>query len=99
MKKFGLIGRSLGHSFSKSFFEQYFRENSINANYHNIELDEIAEIKSVFFEGYTGLNITIPYKEQIIPFLDELSDEAKKVGAVNVVEFKNGRSRCFIQEQ
>lgn len=92
MKKFGLIGRSLGHSFSKSFFEQYFRENSINANYHNIELDEIAEIKSVFFEGYTGLNITIPYKEQIIPFLDELSDEAKKVGAVNVVEFKNGRT-------
>lgn len=92
MKKFGLIGRSLGHSFSKSFFDRYFEDNSISASYHNIELSEIDEIKAVLSDGYSGLNVTIPYKEQIIPFLDELSDEAKKVGAVNVVQFKNGKT-------
>ncbi len=92
MRKFGLIGRSLEHSFSKSYFEHYFNENSINSSYQNIELAEIDEVKSVFSDGYSGLNVTIPYKEKIIPYLDELSDEAKSVGAVNVIEFKNGRT-------
>lgn len=92
MKKFGLIGRSLGHSFSKSFFDNFFADNSIDANYTNIELVEIEEIKSVLSDGFSGLNVTIPYKEQIIPFLDELSDEAMKVGAVNVVEFKGRKT-------
>ena len=92
MKKFGLIGRSLEHSFSKSFFEHYFETQLIEANYQNIELAEIEEIQSVLLDGYSGLNVTIPYKEQIIPFLDELSEEASKIGAVNVVEFKNGKT-------
>jgi len=92
MRKFGLIGRSLGHSFSKSFFDHFFEDNSIVANYTNIELSTIQEVELTLSENYSGLNVTIPYKEQIIPFLDELSDEAIKVGAVNVVEFKNGRT-------
>jgi shikimate dehydrogenase len=92
MKKFGLIGRSLEHSFSKSFFERYFEGHSILASYENIELSEIDEIQTVISNGYSGLNVTIPYKEQIIPFLDELSEEALKIGAVNVVEFKNGKT-------
>lgn len=92
MRKFGLIGRSLEHSFSKSFFEFFFQENAIDASYQNIEISEISEIETIFSKGFSGLNVTIPYKEQIIPFLDELSDEALKVGAVNVVEFKNGKT-------
>lgn len=92
MRKFGLIGRSLGHSFSKSFFEKYFEENEIGAKYENLELSKIEEIKSIFDNQFSGLNVTIPYKEVIIPFLDELTPEAKIIGAVNVVQFKNGRT-------
>lgn len=91
MKKFGLIGKTLGHSFSQKFFGAYFEKHGIDATYSNFELPVIDEIERVFSEGVAGLNVTIPYKEQIIPFLDELSDEAKKIGAVNCVEFKNGK--------
>src|SRR5690606_32651612 len=59
--------------------------------YSNFELPIIDDIETVFNSEVAGLNVTIPYKEQIIPFLDELSDEARKIGAVNCVEFKNGR--------
>lgn len=86
MKTFGLIGRSLGHSFSKSFFEHYFLDNNIDARYENFELDTINEIEDLFKKEIDGFNVTIPYKEAIIPFLDELSDEAKAIGAVNVVK-------------
>lgn len=92
MKKYGLVGKSLNHSFSKSFFEQYFESNNIDAKYENIELQEIDNISSILKNQFSGLNVTIPYKEQIIPFLDELSLAAEKIGAVNVIEFKNGKS-------
>ena len=92
MKKYGLIGKSLGHSFSKSFFDDLFKEKSINASYENIELAEISEIKDILTSGYSGINVTIPYKEQIIPFLDELTPEAKSIGAVNVIQFKDGKT-------
>lgn len=91
MKKYGLIGRKLGHSFSKSFFEDYFSQLSIEAKYVNIELETIGEIESILNSDYSGLNVTIPYKEQIIPFLDEITNEAKEIGAVNVVQFVNGK--------
>lgn len=89
MKKFGLIGKSLGHSFSKTFFGKYFIENDIQATYENFELQEIKEFESL--NDLSGANVTIPYKEEIIPFLDELSDEAKAIGAVNVVQFVDGK--------
>ena len=91
MKRFGLIGKSLGHSFSKSFFQDYFNSNSIEAVYENIELEEIDEVALVLQQGFAGLNVTIPFKETIIPFLDRLSHEAEEIGAVNVIQFKGGK--------
>lgn len=92
MKKYGLIGKSLGHSFSKSFFTTYFKEKGIDAVYENIELNSSDQIPGILINDYSGLNVTIPYKEAIIPYLDELSDEAKAIGAVNTVQFFEGRS-------
>lgn len=92
MRKFGLIGKSLGHSFSKSFFEEYFRKQEIDAVFDNYELQSIDEVKSIFGANLSGLTVTIPYKEAIIPFLDELSEEARAIGAVNVVQFKDGKT-------
>lgn len=91
MKTYGLIGKSLGHSFSKSFFENYFLENSIAARYENFELKSIDKIPELFLQDYSGFNVTIPYKEEIIPYLDELTDEAKLIGAVNVVQILDGK--------
>ena len=91
MRKFGLVGRSLGHSFSKPFFEKLFIAQSIDASYENIEIQTIDECISIFERQFSGLNVTIPYKEQIIPFLDELTNEAEKIGAVNTIQFKHGK--------
>lgn len=93
MRKFGLIGKQLGHSFSKAFFTEKFQEEELSAVYENVELSEIAEIKAVIDTGsFSGLNVTIPYKESVIQYLDELSDEAKAIGAVNVIAFQNGKT-------
>lgn len=91
MKTYGLIGRSLGHSFSKSFFEEYFELNNIDAQYLNYELSVIDEVNELFKNQVSGFNVTIPYKEAIIPFLDDLSDEAREIGAVNVVQVEKGK--------
>ena len=90
MKTYGLIGKTLGYSFSKSFFERYFIENEIGAQFLNFELGAIGDISVVFEQQIGGLSVTIPYKESIIPFLDELSIEAKVIGAVNCIQFKDG---------
>lgn len=92
MLHFGLIGRSLGHSFSKKFFSAKFANEQIDADYELIELDSIDQIDQAIAEhSLSGFNVTIPYKESIIPHLDELSNEAKAVGAVNCVVIKDGR--------
>lgn len=92
MNKYGLLGKSLSHSFSKGFFTKYFTENDIKAVYSNFEIAQIDEVKSILESDIHGLNVTIPYKEAIIPFLDEITDDAKQIGAVNVVQFKNGKT-------
>lgn len=92
MHKYGLIGRSLRHSFSKNFFTNYFVTNHINASYENIEIEVIEDFTKVLNRDFSGFNVTIPYKEEIIPFLDELDVIAKDVGAVNTVVLKNGKS-------
>lgn len=93
MRKFGLIGKHLGHSFSKAFFTDKFQQEHTDAIYENVELSEIDEIKAVLAAGsFSGLNVTIPYKEAVIPFLDELSDEATAIGAVNVIAFQDGKT-------
>ena len=91
MKQYGLIGKTLDHSFSKSYFENKFSTEHIqNASYSNFPIESIEEFKSLIKKtSISGLNITIPYKTSIIPFLDELSEEAKSIGAVNTILFKN----------
>ena len=91
MLKFGLLGKNLGYSFSKKFFEAYFKKHAIEAQFDNYEIDSIENVSHVFQENLSGLTVTIPYKEAIIPFLDELSDEVKAIGAVNVIQFKGGK--------
>ena len=92
MRRFGLIGFPLGHSFSKKYFTEKFLLEGIDARYDLYELkslEEFAELK--VSENLCGLNVTIPYKQQIIPFLDEMDETAAEIGAVNVIKFiRNG---------
>jgi shikimate dehydrogenase len=96
METYGLIGYKLGHSFSRNFFtEKFTRENLVNHEYVNFELDNIDEFPGIFDLGkdICGLNCTIPYKQEIMPFLDEIDEEAAQIGAVNTVKIinKNGK--------
>lgn len=90
MKKYGLIGKKLGHSFSPSFFKAYFEEHNIDARYELIELDSLKNVREKI-SGFHGCNVTIPYKEAIIPYLDVLSEDAQAIGAVNVIEISEGK--------
>lgn len=89
-KHYGLIGKTLAHSFSASFFKDYFEKNNIDARYSNFELKDIEEISSIFEQNLSGLNVTFPYKESVIPYLDRLDESAAQIGAVNVISFENG---------
>jgi shikimate dehydrogenase len=90
MKTYGLIGKSLKHSFSKDYFEKKFEDQQ--KQYSNLELDSIDNIRSrPQLSGLSGFNVTIPYKQEIIHYLDELSPAAKAIGAVNCVEIIEGR--------
>lgn len=92
MRHYGLIGKSLSHSFSANFFRVKFENEKIDADYTLIEVEDIATIRNVVAEReLSGFNVTIPYKESIIPYLDELSPEAKAVGAVNCVVVRGGK--------
>lgn len=92
-EKYGLIGKSLSHSFSKDFFTDKFQKEHIAATYHNFELANIKEIQHLLAEepSLKGLNVTIPYKEEVIPFLDDLDPVAEKIGAVNTIAFQNDK--------
>jgi len=91
MRKFGLIGYPLGHSFSKKFFgEKFERENITDCLYENYPLANIEEMQDLIRteKDLAGLNVTIPYKSQVIRYLDEISDDASEIGAVNVLKIK-----------
>lgn len=97
-KVFGLIGATVSHSFSKAYFdEKFFREGLRDYHYELFPLNNISEIESLLKDtkGLTGLNVTIPYKEQILKYLDEVDGFAKKIGAVNVVKIKDGKLKGF----
>ena len=87
MDKYGLIGFPLGHSFSKSFFNEKFPNEGIDAEYINFEIKGIDELPEVLATNpeLRGLNVTIPYKEKVLSFLDYISVEARAIGAVNVI--------------
>ena len=97
-KVFGLIGATVSHSFSKSYFdEKFFRDGLRDYHYELFPLTDINELEALITEtkGLSGLNVTIPYKEQVIKFLDEVDPVAKKIGAVNVIRFKDGKRKGF----
>ena len=87
MDKYGLIGFPLGHSFSVSFFNEKFANEGINARYINFEIPNIEDLPEILASTpeLKGLNVTIPYKQKVISYIDELSPEARAIGAVNVI--------------
>lgn len=92
MQRYGLIGEHLSHSFSARFFNAKFCAEGIDALYELFELGAIAEINTLIAQhGLRGFNVTIPYKESILPYLDELSEEAREVGAVNCVSINGDK--------
>lgn len=98
MRQFGLIGKNLSHSFSKVYFEEKFvREHITETTYDLFELSDIQNIANFIHNhpSLVGFNVTIPYKQQIIPYLDELSDEAKTIGAVNTVSIQHNDTQLF----
>jgi shikimate dehydrogenase len=97
MKTYGLIGKSLSHSFSKKYFtEKFDKLGFTDSEYINIEIKSIEEFSQRIEElSPLGLNVTIPYKEAIFPYLDELDEVAKEIGAVNTIVFKNGNLKGY----
>ena len=87
MNTYGLIGYPLGHSFSRKFFTEKFAKEGIDAQYLNFEIPSIEEFPEIIKNNPTlrGLNVTIPYKQQVMQYLDDISEEAKAIGAVNVI--------------
>ncbi len=94
-KKYGLIGYPLGHSFSRSFFNEKFLSEKIDAEYVNFEIASIEELPKIIASemNLAGLNVTIPYKEQVIPYLDDLDEETRSIGAVNVIKLEKSKGR------
>lgn len=94
MKKLGLIGYPLSHSFSKRYFQEKFSKEGIsNYEYELYPLENVGLFRELFQKEplLFGLNVTIPYKQSILPYLDELSEAAKEIGAVNTILIKNGK--------
>lgn len=97
MKIYGLIGKKLGHSFSREYFTEKFQRLDLSAEYRNFELSNISQIAEILSlgEALQGFNVTIPYKESIIPYLHEIAPQAQRIGAVNVVKisWEEGEAR------
>lgn len=88
MKRFGIIGYPLGHSFSPGYFNEKFENEGIDAHYDKYELPVITDLQAVidYTPDLCGFNVTIPYKEKVMSYLDSVSPEARAIGAVNVVK-------------
>lgn len=92
MLHFGLIGYPLSHSFSESYFRKKFETENINAIYKNYQIENPDSLKTIIEENnLDGINVTIPFKEKIIPYLDEIDEQAKSVGAVNCIRISNSK--------
>ncbi|GHA69442.1 shikimate dehydrogenase family protein [Pontibacter akesuensis] len=98
MRKFGLIGKKLGHSFSKKYFtEKFAREGIADSSYALYELPQIEDLLPLLQQEpeLVGLNVTVPYKEQVLPLLDALDKAAARIGAVNTIKIENGRTTGY----
>ncbi|MBN4085341.1 shikimate dehydrogenase [Flavobacteriaceae bacterium AH-315-B10] len=94
MSKFGLIGKNIEYSFSKSYFTNKFESEGLSHTYQNFDIESIDKILDIIKsnQDLIGLNVTIPYKEEVIPYLDKLDSEAEKIGAVNTIKIaKDGK--------
>ena len=86
-KIYGLIGRNIDYSFSKKYFTQKFKNDKIdNCEYLNFDINQISDFKKINLSNINGLNVTIPYKEKIVEYLDEIDESVKNIGAVNTIK-------------
>ena len=99
MEKYGLIGYPLGHSFSKNYFNEKFENEGISAKYINFEIPNIQNLPEVIDSNpeLQGFNVTIPYKEKVISYLDSVSPEARAIGAVNVVKVTHKGNKVVLK--
>jgi shikimate dehydrogenase len=98
MSKYGLIGKNIGYSFSKTFFTSKFLQEKRLDTYVNFDIETIETLNKIISDNSTlnGLNVTIPYKESVIPLLDSLDKEARDIGAVNTIKIhRNGKLEGF----
>lgn len=99
MDKYGLIGYPLGHSFSKNYFNEKFENEGIDAQYTNYEIPSIEDLTEILEStpNLKGFNVTIPYKEKVISYLDAISPEATAIGAVNVVKVEHKGQKTILK--
>lgn len=99
MDKYGLIGYPLGHSFSKSYFNEKFENEGINAEYINFEIPTLDSLPEILASNpeLKGLNVTIPYKEKVISYLDSISPEARAIVAVNVIRVDHKGNDTYLK--
>jgi shikimate dehydrogenase len=99
MDKYGLIGYPLGHSFSIGYFNEKFEDEGIDARYINFEIPTIEHLREVLDStpDLKGLNVTIPYKEKVIEYLDSVSPEARAIGAVNVIRVTHKGKKTLLK--
>lgn len=99
MKKYGLVGYPLGHSFSMGYFNEKFKNEAMNAVYENFEIPDIQDITTVIGSNpdLAGFNVTIPYKEKVMDYLDYIAPEAAEIGAVNVVKVTHNGERAVLK--
>lgn len=97
MKLYALIGHPLKHSFSRDMFTDKFKREGLDCRFQNYDIQTVERILDIIAEHpeLCGFNVTYPYKEAIIPLLDELDDTARKIGAVNVVKVENGKTKGY----
>ena len=96
---YGLVGYPLGHSFSKDFFNNKFLSEKLDAEYVNFEIPDLNDLTAIVKnqKDLCGLNVTTPYKEKIIPMLDEMDSCAKEIGAVNVIKFTRNKDKVKLK--
>ena len=95
-RKYGLIGKKIDYSFSKKFFSKKFEKENLNCTYSNFDIENISHAKLILQDDtINGFNVTIPYKEEIIKFLDEIDEAAKTIGAVNTIKKINNKCVGF----
>jgi len=92
MRNFGLLGKHIDYSFSRGYFKDKFETNKLDCSYNNFDLETIEDFEGIKTSAQlSGLNVTIPYKQEVIPYLDAIDLEAQEIGAVNTIKIKDGK--------